>query len=29
MQGDIRKAVAKFLIDEGIALKEEIKIHGF
>ena len=29
LQGDHRKAVAKFLIDEGIALKSEIKIHGF
>ena len=29
VQGDIRKAVAKFLIEEGIARKEEIKIHGF
>ena len=29
LQGDNRKAVAKFLIEEGIATKEEIKIHGF
>ena len=29
LQGDNRKAVAKFLIEEGIALKDEIKIHGF
>ena len=29
LQGDIRRALAKFLIEEGIALKEEIKIHGF
>ena len=29
LQGDNRKAVAKFLMEEGIASKEEIKIHGF
>ena len=29
VQGDIRKSVAQFFIDEGIARKEEIKIHGF
>ena len=29
MSGDNRKAVAQFLIEEGIATKEEIKIHGF
>ena len=29
LQGDVRKALAKFLIEEGIATKEEIKIHGF
>ena len=29
LQGDNRKAVAKFLIEEGIAKKDEIKIHGF
>ena len=29
LSGDNRRAVAKFMIEEGIALKEEIKIHGF
>ena len=29
LQGDNRKATAKFLIEEGIATKGEIKIHGF
>lgn len=28
LQGDKRKDVAKFLVEEGIASKEEIKIHG-
>jgi len=29
LQGDKRKDVAKFLLEEGIATKEEIKIHGY
>ena len=29
LQGEHRKAVAKFLIEEGIAMKQEIKIHGY
>eukprot|EP00347_Sterkiella_histriomuscorum_P021321 403334410 len=28
LQGDNRKSVAKFLVEEGIATVEEIKIHG-
>ena len=28
LQGDNRRAVSKFLIEEGLAEKEEIKIHG-
>ena len=28
LQGDFRKALALFFIEEGIATKEEIKIHG-
>ena len=29
LQGDNRKNVAKFLVEEGIATLEEIKIHGY
>ena len=29
LQGDKRKDVAKFLLEEGIASREEIKIHGY
>ena len=29
LQGEHRKAMAKFLIEEGIAMKSNIKIHGF
>ncbi|CDW81435.1 translation initiation factor [Stylonychia lemnae] len=29
LQGDKRKDVAKFLLEEGIATIEEIKIHGY
>jgi translation initiation factor 1 len=29
LQGDNRKNVAKFLVEEGIASVEEIKIHGY
>ena len=29
LQGDHRRDIAKFLIDEGISTKEEIKIHGY
>ena len=29
LQGEHRKDTAKFLINEGIASKQEIKIHGF
>ena len=29
LQGDHRKAVAKFLMEEGLATKQQIKIHGF
>ena len=29
LQGDHRKAVAKFLMEEGLASKQQIKIHGF
>ena len=29
LQGDNRKAVAEFLVEEGINAKEEIKIHGY
>ena len=28
LSGDNRRPVAKFLMEEGIATKEEIKIHG-
>ena len=28
LQGDFRKDCALFFIEEGIATKEEIKIHG-
>ena len=28
LQGDFRKAVAQFFVEEGIAAKDEIKIHG-
>ncbi len=28
LQGDHRKDVARFFLEEGIATKEEIKIHG-
>ena len=28
LQGDFRKELALFFIEEGIATKEEIKIHG-
>ena len=29
LQGDHRRDIFKFLIDEGISTKEEIKIHGY
>ena len=29
LQGDHRRNIFKFLIDEGISTKEEIKIHGY
>ena len=29
LSGDNRRNVAKFLIYEGLAKKEDIKIHGF
>ena len=29
LQGDHRRDIAKFLIDEGISTKAEIKIHGY
>jgi len=29
LQGDKRKAIAQFLLEEGIAFREEIKIHGY
>jgi translation initiation factor 1 len=29
LQGDQRNNVAKFLIEEEIAKKENVKIHGF
>ena len=29
LQGDRRRDIFKFLIDEGISTKEEIKIHGY
>ena len=29
LQGDHRQDIRKFLIDEGISTKEEIKIHGY
>ena len=29
LQGDTRNSVAQFLIDEGLATKEQIKKHGF
>ena len=29
LQGDHRRDIAKFLIDEGISTREEIKIHGY
>ena len=29
LQGDHRRDIAKFLINEGIATREEIKIHGY
>ena len=29
LQGEHRKDIAKFLIAEGISMKQEIKIHGF
>ena len=28
LQGDFRRVLAQFFIEEGIATKEEIKIHG-
>ena len=28
LQGDFRRELAQFFIEEGIATKEEIKIHG-
>lgn len=28
LQGDHRKAIFYFLIEEGISVKEDIKIHG-
>ena len=29
LQGDHRRDIFKFLIEEGIAVKEDIKIHGY
>ena len=29
LQGDHRRDIMKFLIDEGIAIKEMIKVHGY
>ncbi len=29
LQGDHRRGIYKFLIEEGIAVKENIKIHGY
>ena len=29
LQGDHRRDIFKFLIEEGIARKEEIKVHGY
>jgi len=29
LQGDQRKNVSQFLVDEGIVKKESVKIHGF
>ena len=29
LQGDHRKEIGQFLLDEGICKKEAIKIHGF
>jgi len=29
LQGDHRRGILKFLIEEGIAVKEDIKIHGY
>ena len=29
LQGDHRRDIFKFLIDEGIAIKDQIKVHGY
>jgi len=29
LQGDNRRAVMKFLMEEGICTKEQIKVHGY
>jgi hypothetical protein len=29
MTGDNRSNIAKFLVEEGIAMKDNIKVHGF
>lgn len=29
LQGDHRKDISKFLIEEGISFKDQIKVHGY
>ena len=29
MTGDHRSDISKFLVEEGIAMKDNIKVHGF